>query len=64
MIHNIYIYIYIYQGISLTSIAPKIYNVLLLNCIEPKINKYLERTKMALGENNPWHHKFWLSIKF
>ena len=49
-----------YRGITLTSIAAKIYNVLLCNCIKPKIYK---RTKMASGEIDP-HHKFWLSVEF
>ena len=34
-----------YRGITLTSIAAKIYNSLLRNCIEPKI------------ENIPWKNK-------
>ena len=53
-----------YQGITLTSIAAKIYNTLLRNRIEPKLRKYLWRTKMAFGEIDPPHHKFWLSVKF
>ena len=53
-----------YRGITLTSIATKIYNALLCNCIEPKIEKILGRTKMAFREIDPQHHKFWLSVKF
>ena len=52
-----------YQGITLTSIAAKIFNALLLNYLEPKITKIL-RKKQIEREINPWHHKFWLSIKF
>ena len=36
---------------------------LLRKHIEP-IRKYLGRTKMAFGEINPRHHKFWSSVKF
>ena len=32
-----------YRGITLTSIAAKIYNVLLCNCIEPKIDNILRK---------------------
>ena len=38
----------------------QIYNSLLHNCIDPKIGK-IGRTKMAFGEIDPHHHKFWLS---
>ena len=49
-----------YQGITLTSIAAKIYNALLHNHREPKT--YLGRTKMASGRIDPRHHRF--SIEF
>ena len=52
-----------YRGITLTSIAAKMYNVLLHNCIEPKIDN-IGRTKMASGEIHPQPHKFWLSGEF
>ena len=52
-----------YRDITLTSIAAKIYNALLLNCIEPKIEKILRKIKMSFGEINP-HHKFWQSVEF
>ena len=52
-----------YRGITLTSIAAKIYNALLRNRIEPKIRTYLGRTKMASEEIDPQRHKFWLSVK-
>ena len=32
-----------YQGITLTSIAAKIYNALLQHCIEPKIDNILRK---------------------
>ena len=47
-----------YRGITLTSIAAKIYYALLRDPIEPKIEN------MASGEINPPHHKFWLSVEF
>ena len=47
-----------YHNITITFIAAKIYNALLRNRIEPKIEKYLGRTKMAFGEIDPLHHKF------
>ena len=53
----------IYRSITLTSIAATIYNALLRNRIEPKIEK-TGRTKMAFGEINPRHHKFWQSVEF
>ena len=41
-----------YRDITLTSIAAKIYNALLLNHIES------ERLKIVFGEIDPQHHKF------
>ena len=40
-----------YQGITLTSIAVKIYNALLRNCIEPKIEKILRRNQKSFRRN-------------
>ena len=37
-----------YRGIIITSITAKIYNALLRNRIEPKIEKYLGKTKMDI----------------
>ena len=50
-----------YRGITLTSIATKIYNVLLLNCSEPEIEKIL-RIKMIFGGTDPQHYRFWQSV--
>ena len=47
-----------YRGITLTSIAAKIYNALLRNRIEPKSTTYLEKTKMASEEIDPRPHKY------
>ena len=47
-----------YRGITLTSIAAKIYNALLRNRIEPKIATYLEKTKMASEEIDPRPNKY------
>ena len=44
-----------YRGITLTS---KIYNALLRNRIEPKIDNILRKTKMASREIDPRRHKF------
>ena len=53
---KIYIYIYIYtyknyRGITLTSIAAKIYNTLLRNRIEPKIEKILRKNQNGFWRN-------------
>ena len=40
-----------YQGITLTSIAGKIYNALLCNCIEPKIEKILRKNQYGFQRN-------------
>ena len=40
-----------YRGITLTSIAAKIYNVLLPNCIEPKIEKILRKNQNGFRRN-------------
>ena len=47
-----------YRGITLTSIAAKIYNALLRNHIEPKIDNILRKDKMASGEIDPRSHKY------
>ena len=40
-----------YRGITLTSIATKIYNVLLRNCIEPKIDNILRKNQNGFWKN-------------
>ena len=40
-----------YQGITLTSIATNIYNALLCNCIEPKIEKILRKNQNDVRKN-------------
>ena len=45
-----------YRGIALKSIAAKIYNTQIRNCIESKIENILWK--------NQRRHKFWLSIRF
>ena len=40
-----------YRGITLTSIAAKIYNTLLLNCIEPEIEKVLWKNQNGFWKN-------------
>ena len=40
-----------YWGIALTSIATKIYNALLCNCIEPKIEKILRKNQNGFRRN-------------
>ena len=52
-----------YRGITLTSIVAKIYNALLHNRTEPKIDN-IGRTKMASREIDLRSHKFWLSVEF
>ena len=46
-----------YRGITLTSLAAKVYNTLLLNCIEPEIEKILW-IKVVFEETDPQHHGF------
>ena len=47
-----------YRGITLTSIAAKIYNALLRNCIEPKIDNILRKSQNGFTNinhpSNPW----------
>ena len=52
-----------YRGITLTSIAAKIYNALLRNRIEPQIDNILWKTKMASKEIDPRPHKYWPSVE-
>ena len=40
-----------YRGITLTSIAAKIYNALLRNCIEPKIDNILRKKQNGFRRN-------------
>ena len=40
-----------YRGITLTSIAAKIYNVLLRNCIDPKIDNILRKNQNGFRRN-------------
>ena len=40
-----------YRGITLTSITAKIYNALLRNCIEPKIEKILWKNQNGFSRN-------------
>ena len=47
-----------YRGITLTSIAAKIYNALLRNRIKPKIDNILRKTKMASEEIDQRPHKY------
>ena len=47
-----------YPGITLTSIAAKIYNALLRNRIEPKIDNILRENQIASKEIDPQCHKF------
>ena len=46
-----------YRGITFIAIAAKIYNALLRNCIEPKIENIVKNV-MASGERDPRPHKF------
>ena len=52
-----------YRGITLTSIAAKIYKALLRNHIEPKLTTFLGKTKMASEEIDPRPHKYWPSVE-
>ena len=53
-----------YRRKTLTSIATKIYHVPLCHPIGLKIRRYLGRTKMALRDIDPRHHKFLQSVEF
>ena len=52
-----------YRGITLTSIAAKIYDALLRNRIEPKIDNILKKNKMTSEEIEPRPHKYYLSVE-
>ena len=52
-----------YRGITLTSLAAKIYNALLRNRIEPKIDNILRKNQNGFGEIDPRPHKYWLSVE-
>ena len=52
-----------YWGITLISIGAKIYNALLRNRIEPKIDNNLGKTKMASEKIDPRPHNYWLSVE-
>ena len=47
-----------YRDITLTSIAAKIYNALLRNHIEPKIDNILKKKQMTSEEIDPRPHKY------
>ena len=47
-----------YRGITLTSIAVKIYNALQLNCIESGIGKILKENQMVFGEIDSQYPRF------
>ena len=52
--------------ISLTSIAAKIYNALLLSSIELEIKKIFKKNQKFFGETDPQHHifkQFWRFLK-
>ena len=48
-----------YRGITLTSIATKIYNTLLCNCIEPKIEKILWKNQKGFQRNRSTTSLIW-----
>ena len=52
-----------YRGITLTSIAAKIYNALLRNRIEPKIDNILRKNQNGFRRNRSKLHKYWLSVE-
>ena len=52
-----------YWGITFTSIVARSTMFCYSTALNLELRKYLGRTKMAFGENDP-HHKFWLSIEF
>ena len=47
-----------------TYIAVRIYNALLRNRIEPKIEKLPKKNQMAFGEIDARRHKFWRCFEF
>ena len=50
-----------YRGITLTSIAAKIYNALIRNRIEPKIDNIRRKNQ---NEIDPQPHKYWPSVEY
>ena len=53
-----------YRGITLTSIAAKIYNTLQRNRIEPKIDNILRKNQNVFRRNRPMTSQYWLSVEF
>ena len=47
-----------YSAIILTAVADKVYNVLLLNCIQPEIEKILQKNQTGFGGIDPQLHRF------
>ena len=52
-----------YWGITLTSIAAKIYNAHYETAQNPKSTTSLGKTKTASEEIDPWPHKYWPSVE-
>ena len=53
-----------YRSITLTSIAAKIYNALLRNRIEPKIENILRKNQNGFQRNRSTKSQIWLSVEF
>ena len=51
-----------YRGLTLTVIVAKVYNAMLLNCMQPKNWKIIGKIRMVFTEIDPQHQSFWLSI--
>ena len=52
-----------YRGITLTSIAAKIYNALLRNHIEPKIDNILRKNQNGFRRNRSTTSQYWPSVE-
>ena len=52
-----------YRAITLTFVAAKVYNVLLLNFLNLKLRRFLGEIRIGFGEINPQHHRFWQSME-
>ena len=52
-----------YKSITLTAIAGKVCNILLLNCIQPEVEKILRKNQDGFLRNQSQNHGFWLSIE-
>ena len=52
-----------YRGKTLILMAAKVFNTLLFNHTYIKLRKVFAKIRLAFGEIDPQHDKFWLSVE-